>query len=238
LWEEYATANSSYHANRIANRWTISLANPPSIAVVNGVTSTLANGPITSPPALPIGTLRFHPHTIFLSGLNDSLKTVDKTFYLLDMFENGTQAATPLEDIYWTVMIPVTGTDGKVSETPGTRTTQFKDTFRLMGKISVAIITLDPGGKVTWTEWRQPPSIPQCTPDFVSGARGNRCTVKAKSVRLMYFPVTSSISRDICAKSPMDEPVPWSLIPTDVPIGESHESYSENHEPGQSSCCK
>src|SRR6186713_2186097 len=25
LWEEYATANSSYHANRVANTWTISL---------------------------------------------------------------------------------------------------------------------------------------------------------------------------------------------------------------------
>lgn len=78
--------------------------------------------------------------------------------------------------------------------------------------------TLTPGMSTTWSKKVDEPQSPDCTPSLSTGARGHSCTIGAGDVRLLYFPQTSTSSRDLCATSLITESWVTSL-PTDIIVG-------------------
>ena len=88
MWTSFDIETSAWTKNSVASINTVSLASPPSSMIYNGQTIALPYDPlITSPPALPLGTLTVKPsiETSYLTQINGtnatSTVTVTKTKY-------------------------------------------------------------------------------------------------------------------------------------------------------------
>ena len=181
VWYEWVTAVSSWSSNSIANTWTISLANPPNSMVLNGVTKTLAEGPMTTPPPLTINNTIFtaKTYTTTWDSANSRIVDVHRTFYNFDFI------------------------------------TRWIDD----SSYSLVPVSVEYGGIVTWTETLLKPRKPLCDPNLTSGGGGSPCTIHADSISLLYFPVPTTVSRDMCATSPIEDPI--TSLPTEIASGES-----------------
>jgi len=176
LWEDHAVKESAWSADTEGIVRTISLAQPPSVIVINKITTTLIRGSVATAPVLTIGQGTFTPRLDspqwFSTGENRS-----------DISTMYTLMATHI----------------------GPRWNRTS-------------VVLQAGGPAqTWTERKPSPAVPLCTPELSDGSGGAKCTIIAEEVKILYFPVPTTVSRDMCASAPAEGPI--TSLPTEIPLG-------------------
>ena len=177
-WNKFGLAAKSWTSNSVSQIWTLSLANPPSVIVVNGKTTTLVEGPVTTAPDITIGSRVVTP----IVGWSN-------TRYDLGSFSQ------------------------RISKS-WIQAWEF-------GPISI-----EPGNQTVYTETMVRPMTPSCTPNLATGYSGE-CRIVASGAQLLYFPITSSVSRNMCATKPVEGPV--TNLPTGVETSYlgKHFSYTQ-----------
>ena len=200
VWLDYAASSASWSAAPLETIWNISLASPPSVLVLNGVTTTLTEGEITSPPVLTIGTQTYPPQSVWP-------RRDDFGNYWARIF--GFEGDTDFG---------IANLDGGLESKHSQSTFYGLDTF-IGTDYGLTRVFLEPGNSFVWSKTRPRPRRPSCTPQIMTTAEQVKCRIEPWEVSLLYFPVPTTVTRDMCATAPVEGPV--TDMPTVPYVGKS-----------------